>query len=223
MNILRNLSLLLVGGALMATGHAQTESVTTTTTSAGTISEFSPDVLVLKTESSTAPIRYTSNKQTTYVDQDGGLVAIETIKSGVPVTVDYVKEGEQMVARRVIFNRNGPAIATTTTPVAESTTTTTAGTISEFSPNTIIVKSDTATTPVSYSYTKSTTYVDEAGAPVSIETVKSGLPVTVSYVKEGDHMVANRVVVRKSTTTTTAAPAAVIEKKTTTTTTTTTP
>jgi hypothetical protein len=54
---------------------------------------------------------------------------------------------------------------------------------------------------VSYSYSKSTTYVDETGAPVSMDVVKSGLPVTVHYVKEGDRMMANRVVVRRSTTT----------------------
>ncbi|MEO6846605.1 MAG: hypothetical protein ABI254_05055 [Chthoniobacterales bacterium] len=203
MNISRTLSALLVSAALMATGHAQTQSVTTTTTSAGTISDLSPDALVLRTDSSTTPVRYIYNKQTTYVDQDGTPVSIETVKSGVPVTVSYVKEGDQMVARRVVITRNGNATTTTTAPVVASTTTTAAGTISEFSPNTIIVKSDTSTDPVSYSYTKSTTYVDENGAPISMETVKSGVPVTVSYVKEGDHMVANRVVVRKSTTTTT--------------------
>lgn len=101
-----------------------------------------------------------------------------------------------------------------------TTTTTTAGTISEFSPDTIVVRSESSADPIRYSYSKSTTYVDEAGAPVSIETVKSGLPVTVYYSREGDRMIANRVVVRKRTTTTTEAPAAVIEKKTTTTTTT---
>jgi hypothetical protein len=90
--------------------------------------------------------------------------------------------------------------------VAESTTTTTtssAGTISEFSPKTIVVKTETSPDPVSYSYTKTTTYVDEAGAPVSMETVKSGLPVTVYYTQDGDKMVASKVVVRKVVTTTT--------------------
>ncbi len=61
--------------------------------------------------------------------------------------------------------------------------------------------------------------MDETGAPLTIETVKSGLPVTVYYTKVGDRLVANRVVVRKATVATPAAPA-IIEKKTTTTTTT---
>jgi hypothetical protein len=108
----------------------------------------------------------------------------------------------------------GSAFAQTTV-----TTTTSAGTISEFSPDTIVIRSETSPEPLRYSYSKSTTYVDETGAPVSMEVVKSGLPVTVSYVKEGDRLIANRVVVRRATTTT-AAPA-VVEKKTTTTTTTT--
>lgn len=109
-----------------------------------------------------------------------------------------------------------PGFAVAQTVVKETTTTTSLGTISEFSPETIVIRSETAPEPVRYHYTKTTTYVDEAGQPVSIETVKSGLPVTVYYTKVGDQMVASKVIVRKVT----AAPA--VEKKTTTTTTTTT-
>ncbi len=98
-----------------------------------------------------------------------------------------------------------------------TTTTTTAGIISEFGPETIIIRTETAPEPVRYSYSRTTTYVDEAGAPVSIETVKSGLPVTVYYTKVGDKMVATKVIVRKVVVK--QAPA-IEEKKTTTTTTT---
>ncbi|MDB6171639.1 MAG: hypothetical protein JWL59_950 [Chthoniobacteraceae bacterium] len=94
-------------------------------------------------------------------------------------------------------------------------TTTTAGTISDFGDDTIVVRSETSPDPIRYSYSKTTTYVDEAGAPVSRELVKSGLPVTVYYVKEGDRMIANKVVVRKKTTTTTGDGGTVVEKKTT--------
>ncbi|HEY8155160.1 MAG TPA: hypothetical protein VII72_13620 [Myxococcota bacterium] len=86
--------------------------------------------------------------------------------------------------------------------VKETTTTTTttssSGTISEFGPGTIVVRTTTSSDPISYSYTKTTTYVDEAGKPVSIETVKAGLPVTVYYDKAGNKMVATRVVVTKA-------------------------
>jgi hypothetical protein len=54
--------------------------------------------------------------------------------------------------------------------------------------------------PATYSYSKTTTYVDEAGRPVSIETGRSGAPVTVHYDSEGNKMVATKVVVRKKTT-----------------------
>jgi hypothetical protein len=82
------------------------------------------------------------------------------------------------------------------------TTTETAGTISELGQDTIVVQSESSSSPMRYSSTQRTTYVDETGAPVSIETVKSGLPVTVYYTREGDRMVADKVVVRKTTTTT---------------------
>lgn len=96
-------------------------------------------------------------------------------------------------------------------------TTETAGTISEVSPDGIVIRSGTNPSPINYTYTKSTTYVDETGAPVALETVKSGQPVTVHYVTEGGRTTATRVIVRKITTTTDGPS---IEKKTTTTTTT---
>jgi hypothetical protein len=88
------------------------------------------------------------------------------------------------------------------TTVSKTTKTETVGTISEVKPDSIIIRSETSSSPMNYSYTKSTIYVDETGAPVSMQTVKSGLPVTVFYTKVGDQMIANKVVVRKITTTT---------------------
>ena len=87
------------------------------------------------------------------------------------------------------------AVKETTTT---TTTTSTSGTISQFGPGTIVVRTTTSTDPISYAYTKTTTYVDETGKPVSIETVKAGLPVTVYYDKAGSKMVATRVVVTKA-------------------------
>lgn len=104
----------------------------------------------------------------------------------------------------------------------ESTTTTTntGGVISEFGPDVLVIRTESAPAPIRYSYTTKTVYVDETGAPVTMTTVKSGLPVTVYYTKVGDKMVATKVIVKKSVVT----PAAPVieEKKTSTTTTTTT-
>jgi len=112
-----------------------------------------------------------------------------------------------------------------TTTTVQSTSS--AGVISEFSPKTIVIRSQSSPDPIRYTYTKTTTYVDETGAPVSMEVVKSGLPVTVYYQKIGDDMVASKVIVRKAVKVTTPsidiapppAPAPVIEEKKTTTTT----
>ena len=97
-----------------------------------------------------------------------------------------------------------------------TSSTTSAGTVSEFTPGTITVTSGSSALPVSYSYTKTTTYVDENGNPVSTEVVKSGVPVTVYYAQDGDRMIASKVVVRHVVPT----DGATIIKKTTTTTTT---
>lgn len=80
----------------------------------------------------------------------------------------------------------------------QATTITSAGTISQFSPDSIVVKTENSAEPVHYTYSKTTTYVDENGNPVSMETVKSGLPVTVYYVKDGDNLVASKVIVRRA-------------------------
>ncbi|MEJ0001522.1 MAG: hypothetical protein WDO13_21755 [Verrucomicrobiota bacterium] len=98
--------------------------------------------------------------------------------------------------------------------VTTTTSTTSAGTVSEFAPGVITVRSDTGV-PVSYSYSHTTTYVDENGNPVSTEVVRSGVPVTVYYTQDGDRMVASKVVVRRSV----PAEGTTIIKKTTTTTT----
>lgn len=103
---------------------------------------------------------------------------------------------------------SAPVFAQTT---VATTTTTSAGTISEFSPDTLVIRSTTAPEPIRYRYSKTTTYVDETGAPVSLEVVKSGLPVTVHYAREGDALIASKVIVRRSVAP--AAPSAVVEER----------
>jgi len=132
----------------------------------------------------------------------------------------FMKKSIQYSLRAILAAVTLSTAAYAQTVVKEVTTTTnSAGTVTEFGPETIVIRSETAPEPVRYISRKTTTYVDEAGQPVSIETVKSGLPVTVYYTQEGGQMVASRVVVRRATTTTVPT-APVIEKKTTTTTTT---
>lgn len=94
--------------------------------------------------------------------------------------------------------------------VVRTTTTRNIGTVTEFGPEGMVIHSDTATAPLRYGFTKTTTYVDEDGRPVSIEQVRAGTPVTVEYAREGDRLIANRVIVRKTVT----PEGTVIEKKT---------
>ena len=88
-----------------------------------------------------------------------------------------------------------------TTTTTTTTTTQSSGTVSEFGPDSIIIRTTPSAAPTTYEFTETTTYVDEAGNPVEVETVKSGVPVTVFYSKSGDKMVATKVVVKKTTTT----------------------
>jgi len=116
--------------------------------------------------------------------------------------------------------------ATTTTTsaglggVSESTTTTSTlngtGTISAYTPGTdyIQFRSETSTAPVKYYYTKKTVLVDPTGRQVEWTALKPDMPVTYTYVKEGDRMVVSKVTLAKPI---------VTEKETTTTTTTTRP
>ena len=78
------------------------------------------------------------------------------------------------------------------------------------------ITEDVSPQPIRYHFSKTVSYVDETGAPVSVETIKSGLPVTVYYTRDGDQMVATRVIVRKTVTSTAPAPV-VVEHNTTTT------
>jgi len=94
--------------------------------------------------------------------------------------------------------------------VVETHTTRDVGTISEFSPDTIVIRPDKSEKPIRYVYSKDTHYVDEEGAPVAVATVKTGVPVAVEYERSGDRLVARRVVVRRTVTPT----GKVIEQKT---------
>jgi len=119
----------------------------------------------------------------------------------------------------LLITVNSTLVAQTEIQSTTSKTTNSAGTITTFSPDTIAIRTTTMSDPVSYAYTRTTTYVDENGAPVSMTLVKSGLPVTVYYVKDGDRMIASKVIVRRVVKTEATAP--VIEEKKNSTTTTT--
>ena len=118
--------------ALLAVGICTTEmraqATTTVTTTKGAFTEYVPgsETMVVRTETSSAPLRYVVSKQTTIVDASGAPVAIERISPGSPLSIQYTGTGEQLVASRIVVQK--PAAVTTepvtTAPVATQQTTT---------------------------------------------------------------------------------------------------
>ena len=125
-----------IGVALLAVGICTTElraqATTTVTTTKGAFTEYVPgsETMVVRTETSSAPLRYVVSKQTTIVDESGAPVAIERISPGSPLSIQYTGTGEQLVASRIVVQK--PAAVTTepvtTAPVATQQETTTSTT-----------------------------------------------------------------------------------------------
>jgi len=109
-------------------------------------------------------------------------------------------------------NAGGNAVSTSTS----TTDLNGAGTITAYTPGSdyISFRSETTTTPVKYYYTKKTVLVDPDGKVVEWTALRPEMPVTYTYVKDGDRMVVTKVTLTK--------PVEVYKKEETTTTTTTT-
>jgi hypothetical protein len=103
MNVRRLGAVILFGSVAALSSLAMAETVVTE--SAGTISSFGPDALVIRSNVATAPTRYVVAPDVTYVDDAGMPVPVEVIRSGVPVTVRYERLADRIVARRVIVHR----------------------------------------------------------------------------------------------------------------------
>lgn len=107
--ILTTATLGLTLGLLANVAAAETVTTSKTTTYSGTVAELNPSTstMILRSESSPAPVTYTFTKETTFVDSTGRVVSSETIRNS-PVTVEYAVEGGQTVVRRVV--QTGPAV-----------------------------------------------------------------------------------------------------------------
>ena len=138
---------------------------------------------------------------------------------------NFNKIGAALLAVALCIWSTEARAQTTTTSV-----TTTNGAFTEFVPGskTVVVRTETNPNPLRYTVTKQTTIVDESGAPVAIENITPGSPLSVDYSTAGDRQVVSRIVVHRPATaavTTTSVPvttAPVAAQRSTTTTTTTT-
>ncbi len=100
--------------------HRETTTTEKTTTYSGTVTDIEPSssTIVLRSESSTEPVKYTYTKNTTFVDANGNVVSQETIRD-TPVTVSYVTEGNRRIVTKVVQTKPAAMIEKRTTTTEE--------------------------------------------------------------------------------------------------------
>lgn len=88
-------------------------------------------------------------------------------------------------------------VATQPNGVRETTTTTTesTGTITDFTPGQSIFLKTEAEQPVRYKFGKTVTYVTSDGKVIEASKIKKDSKVHVHYIKEGDDMLVDKVIV----------------------------
>ena len=90
-------------------------------------------------------------------------------------------------------------VATGTNGATETTTTTTesTGTVTEFTPGHVLFLKTEADQPVRYKFGKTVTYVTSDGKVIEASQIKKDSKVRVHYLKEGDDMVVDKVIVTR--------------------------
>ena len=84
-------------------------SSSSTTTFNGTITAVKPDKLVVSGDQGAMPTSYIYTPSTEYVDESGAALTLGVLKSGTPVTVQYLEEGRRMIAQKITVRRALPA------------------------------------------------------------------------------------------------------------------
>ena len=89
-------------------------------------------------------------------------------------------------------------VATGTNGTTETTTTTTesTGVVTEFTPGrALFLRTEATAQPVQYKFDKTVTYVTSDGRVIEASKVKKDSKVRVHYVKQGDDMLVDKVIV----------------------------
>ena len=88
-------------------------------------------------------------------------------------------------------------VATQPNGTTETTTTTTesTGTITEFTPGQTLFLKTEAAQPVQYKFSKTVTYVTSDGKVIEASKIRKDSKVRVHYIKEGDNMLVDKVIV----------------------------
>ena len=90
-------------------------------------------------------------------------------------------------------------VATGSTGTTETTTTTTEsfGTVTDFTPGQTIVLKTEAGEPAHYKFSKTVTYQTADGRVIEASKIKKDSKVRVHYVKDGDDLLVDKVIVTK--------------------------
>jgi hypothetical protein len=90
-------------------------------------------------------------------------------------------------------------VATGTNGATETATTTTEsfGTVTEFTPGQSLILKTEATEPMHYKFGKTVTYVNGHGKVIEASKIKKNSKVRVHYLKDGDDMVVDKVIVTR--------------------------
>ena len=90
-------------------------------------------------------------------------------------------------------------VATGTNGVSETTTTTTesTGTVTDFTPGQMMVLKTEAAEPMRYKFGKTVRYVTSDGRVIEASKIRKDSKVRVHYIKDGDNMVVDKVIVTK--------------------------
>lgn len=118
--------------------------------------------------------------------------------------LNRILQSALVVAAALTLNPEASAQTSVTTTTAGGgtaviSTTTRGGRVSTVTPDMLVLESASGAEPIPYSRTTRTVFVDETGAAVPAELVKSGVPVTVHFTRDADRMVADRVIVQRQT------------------------
>ena len=198
-----------------APNDATVEIVPEVISATGTVFSVEPEVLSVVMKDNPTPVRFYHNISTPVVDEKGVIIPLELIRPELPLTVDYVMDGEKMIAKKVVITRSMVAGDSNVKPGAkrvelaeaklkeaareadstQAVAQTLIGTLSTVE-QTITIVPRGETESVTCIINNSTRYVNIAGEPVSSALMMSGMPITVKTVRDGKRVLAQQITVR---------------------------
>ena len=103
-----------------------------------------------------------------------------------------------LVAYGQTSSSSSPTVTTGSTGTTETTTTTESfGTVTDFTPGQTIVLKTEAGEPAHYKFSKTVTYQTADGRVIEASKIRKDSKVRVHYVKDGDDLLVDKVIVTK--------------------------